>query len=80
MVISCHCQHAPIARRAERVGVSDDVHAAVNARAFAVPHAKNTVEARALEQVGLLASPYRCGGKVLINARLEVNLMSVEVR
>ena len=80
MVISCHCQHAPIARRAERVGVFDDVHAAINAGTFAVPHAKDAVEARALEQVGLLAAPYRCSGKVLINARLEVNLMCVEVR
>ena len=80
MVIPGHREHAPITRRAERVGVFDHVHAAVDARAFAVPHAKNTIEARTFEQIGLLASPYRCSGKVLINARLEVNLMSVEIR
>ena len=80
MVIPCNCEHAAIARRAERIGVFDDVHTAVNARAFAVPHAKNTIEARALEQVGLLAAPYRRSGKILIHPRLEVNLVGLEVR
>ena len=79
MVIPCHCEHATIARRAKSVRVFEDIHTAVNARAFAIPHAKNTIEARALEQVGLLATPHGCSGKVLINTRLEVNLMSVEV-
>ena len=46
---------------------------------IAIPHAKNTIEARTLEQGGLLAAPHRCRGKVLSTARLEMNLGGVEV-
>ena len=49
VVIPCHGEYATIARSAKRIRVFDDVHTSVDARAFAVPHAKNTIEARALE-------------------------------
>ena len=79
MVIPCHRQHATITRRAKSVRVFDDVHTSVNARAFAIPHSKNAIEARALEQVGLLAAPHRCRSKVFINTWLEVDLMGIEI-
>ena len=80
MIIPCHSKYASVARCTKGISVFDDVHTSVDTGPFAVPHAKNTIETRPLEQVRLLTAPYRRGGKVFIHSRLEVNLMGVEVR
>ena len=79
MVISRNGQYAAITGCAKGVGVLDHVHAPVDTGPFAVPHPEYPVEARARKQVGLLATPYRCGSEILVNPRLEVNVVGLEL-
>jgi len=79
VIIPCHSEYATVARRTKGVSMFNSVHATVDTGPFAVPHAKNAIETRPLEQVRLLTAPHRRCGKVLINAWLEVNLMGIEV-
>jgi hypothetical protein len=53
----------------------EDVAAAVHAGAFAVPHAEHAVIAGAGKQVDLLGAPDSSGGKVFVDARLELDVM-----
>ena len=78
MIITGDRQYAPVAGGAKGVGMLDDIHTAINARAFAVPHAENTVITGAFKQVGLLATPDRRRCEILINARLEHHIMLVQ--
>src|SRR5882672_10121532 len=80
MVVAREGQHAAMARSAGGIGMLEDVAAAVDARPLAVPHGEDAVVARLREEVELLAAPDRGGGKVLVDAGLEADVMALEMR
>src|SRR6185436_8046752 len=62
------------------VRVLEDVAAAVDARAFAVPHREDAVVTRLREQVELLRAPDRGRSEVLVDPGLEPNVVALEMR
>ena len=78
MVVADQQQHAAMWLGAGGVGVADDVHAAVDARAFAVPHGEDAVVARAGEEAELLAAPDGGGGQIFVDARAEDDVLGGE--
>ena len=79
VVVAGEHQHAAVLGSAGGVGVLEHVAAAVDARAFAVPHGKHAVVVRAVEQVDLLRAPDRRRGEVLVHAGLELDVVALEV-
>ena len=79
VVVAGQHQHAAVAARAGRIGVLEDVAAAVHARTLAVPHREDAVDARLRRQVHLLRAPDAGGGDVLVQPRLEDHLVRREV-
>jgi hypothetical protein len=75
MVVAGHRQYAAMLPGAGRVGVLEDVAAAIDARTLAVPHAEDAVMFGAGRQIDLLRAPQRRGGKVFIDAGLEYHLV-----
>ena len=75
VVVTDHGEHAAVAGGAKGVRVFQHVHAAVEARALAVPHAEHTVVARAGKQVDLLAAPDRRHREVFVDARSEEDIV-----
>ena len=78
MVVSSNGEHPSIRRGTKGIAMLDDIHGAINTGALAVPHAENTIELSALEQVGLLAAPDRRCSEVLIHTGLEVDIVLLE--
>ena len=74
VVVAGQRHDAAVLRRAGVVGVLEDVAAAVDARALAVPHAEHAVVARAGVEMDLLGAPQRRGREVLIGAGLELDV------
>ena len=64
---------------AGRIGMLEDVAAAVHPRPLAIPHAEYAVVLGAGGKVDLLRSPKRRGGEILIDARLEYHLVFRQV-
>jgi len=60
------------------VGVLQHVARAIDARALAVPHAEHAVVARAGIEMDLLGAPQRGGGEVLVDARLEFDVVVLD--
>ena len=58
----------------------DHVHAAIDTRTLAIPHAKHAVVFRALREVNLLTAPNGGGGEVFVDTGLKVNIVFVEKR
>ena len=56
----------------------EHVHAAVYAGPLAVPHAEDPVVTSFGEEGGLLTAPYGGGGKLLVDARLKVDVVTIE--
>ncbi len=79
VVVARQRQHAAVPARAGRVRVLEDIAAAVDARALAVPHREHAIDLRALEHVQLLRAPHRRGGKVLVQSGLEAHVVPLEV-
>jgi hypothetical protein len=59
--------------------VLEDVTAAIDARAFAVPHAEDAVVFRLGEEGHLLAAPDRGRREVLVDAGLEADMALLQV-
>ena len=78
VIVSQQHENAAVARRAGAVGVTDGVAAAVDAGALAVPDADDAVVLRGAEHAELLRAPDGGGGEVLVDARLEVNVVTGE--
>ena len=78
MVVAGDHQYAAIAGCARCVSMLEHVAAAIDARPFAVPHAEDAVETRALEHSDLLASPDAGGGEVFVDAGLKMNVIALE--
>ena len=73
VVVAHERQHAAVLRGSGEIGVAENIAGAVDARSLAVPHRKHAIELR------LLRPPYRCGGQVLVEARLEADVGGLEV-
>ena len=79
MVVAGENQHAAVLRGARGVAVTEYVAAAVDAGALAVPDADHAVIFGAGREVELLRAPDRGGGKVLVHAGLELDVVLLEV-
>ena len=61
MVIAHGKQDTTIRRRSRKIAVTDGVTGAIDARTFAVPQGKHTIEFPVAAKLGLLGTPARCG-------------------
>ena len=78
-VIVAHAgEHAAKRRRAGEVAVAERIAGAIDARALAVPHAEHAIVAALAEQLGLLRAPQRGRGEVLVDRRLDLDVVLVE--
>ena len=80
MVVADDEEHAAIGRGPRGVGVADRVDCLVEAGRLAVPEPEDAVVARAAEEAGLLAAPYRVGREGLVQPGPEVDVVLVEER
>ena len=78
MVVAGQQQHAAMLRGAGEISVAEDVAGAVHARPLAVPHGEDAIVLRVAEQLDLLAAPDRGGRQVLVDPRLEHDLVLLE--
>ncbi len=78
MVVAHDHQHAAMLRGARGIAVLEHIDGAISARPLAVPHRKDAVVFRALEQIDLLAAPDGGGCKLLIHAGLEVHVVRAQ--
>ena len=78
VVVARQRHDAAVPGRAGIVGVLQHVARAVDARALAVPHAEHAVVARAGIEMDLLGAPQRGGGEVLVDARLELDVVVLD--
>src|SRR3984893_10003259 len=79
VVVAGKHQHAAIFRRACGIAVAEDVAAAVDAGALAVPDADHAIMPGAGRQIELLRAPDRGGRKILVHAGLELDVVLLEV-
>ncbi len=79
MVVAGDTEHAAVFGRARRIAMPENVAAAVDARAFAVPDADHAIVPRAGREIELLRSPDRGGGEIFIDARLEFDVVLLKV-
>ncbi len=79
MVVAGDHQHATMTRAAGGIGMAEHVAATIDARALAVPEREDAGMAGAGEQIDLLATPYGSGGEIFIDARLEHDVVRLQV-
>src|SRR5688572_30213818 len=79
VIVAGEDQHAAVARSARRIGVLEDITAAIDPRSLAVPHGEDAVVLRAREEIELLRAPDRGRREVLVQARLEADVAALEV-
>ena len=79
VVVTGKAQHAAVPGRARGIAVAEHVAAAVDAGALAVPDADHPVVFGAGGKVELLRAPDRGGREVLVDARLEFDVVLLEV-
>ena len=80
MIVARHDQHAAMFRGARRIGMAQHIAAPVDAGALAVPDAEHAVIGTLAPHLGLLGSPYRGGGQVLIEAGMELDVLRRKLR
>jgi hypothetical protein len=78
VIVAGDQKDAAVAGRAGHVAVPQDVAGAVHARPLGVPHGEGAVVAPVAQQSGLLAAPYGGGRQILVDARLEADVVSLE--
>ena len=79
VVVAKAGDHAAELGGAGHVGVAEDVAAAVDAGALAVPETEDPLHPPLAVQVDLLAAPERGGGEILVEARLELDVGRLEL-
>ena len=79
MIVTGETQHAAVLRRARRIAVPEDVAAAVDAGALAVPDADHAIVPGAGREIELLRAPDRGGREVLVHAGLELDVVLFEM-
>ena len=75
VVVARHRQHAAMLRGADEIAAVQRVAGAIDARALAVPHAEHAIDALAGKGVELLRAVQHGGGEVLVDARLEADVL-----
>ena len=78
MVITSDRQHTAIPSGAAGIGVAECIDAAVHPRPLAVPHAEHAIELGVGVEFDLLASRNRRGGQLLVQARLEADVLALK--
>src|SRR6186713_84241 len=78
VVVAGHGQDAAMWRGAGEIGMAEDVAAAVDARALAVPHAEDAIVFALAAELRLLRPPQRGGRQVFVDAGLEAHMRGVE--
>jgi hypothetical protein len=80
-VVARDGDHAAPGRGARHVGVLEDVRTAVDARALAVPDAEHAIElvGAGRREAQLLRTPQRGGRELLVDARLEHDVLRLQV-
>ena len=79
MVVAGQTQHAAVFGRTRRIAVAEDVAAAVDAGALAVPDADHAIIVGAGREIELLRAPDGGRRQVLVHAGLEFDVVLVEV-
>lgn len=80
MIVAGHDQHAAVFRGAGGIGMAEHIARAVDAGAFAIPHAEHPIEGPFAAHFGLLGAPEGGGGQILIEAGLEFDVSGLEER
>ncbi len=78
MIVAHEGKHAAIFRGAGEIGVAEDIAAAIDARALAVPEREDAVEFAFPAHLGLLRPPYGGRGEILVEARLKLDAGGIE--
>ncbi len=79
MIVARQRDDAAMRRGAGGIAVLQHVHRAVDTWALAVPDREHAIDGGAGEQVDLLRAPHRCRRQVLVEARLEVDVVLLQV-
>src|SRR5882724_12119704 len=79
VVIAGEREHAAMARRPGGIRVLENIAAAIDARPLAVPHRVHAVVACLREEIELLRAPDRSRGEVFVHARLEADVVLLEM-
>ena len=79
VIVAGQTEHAAVFGRARRIAMAEDVAAAVDAGALAVPDADHAIVPGAGRQIELLRAPDRGGREVLVHAGLELDVVLFEV-
>ena len=79
MIVAGERQHTAIARRACGVGMLQRIRRAIDAGTLAVPDAEHALRRRARKHADLLTAPHRRRREILIQSRLELNVLRGEV-
>ncbi len=74
VIVAHQREYAAVLGGTGEIGVAEHVPRAVDARALAVPHAEHAIELALTAQLGLLRAPERGGGKLLVDAGLELDI------
>ncbi len=80
VVVAGKAQHAAVLGRSRRIAVAEHVAAAVDARPLAVPDPNHAIFPGARGEIELLRPPDRGGGQVLVDARLEFDVVLRQMR
>jgi hypothetical protein len=78
MIVARHHQHAAMLGGACRIGVAHHIARAVDTGTLAVPDAEDAVIGALAAHLGLLRAPERGGGKVLVDAGMEFDVVRIE--
>ena len=78
VVVAHQREHTAILAGAGKVGVAENVAAAIDARPFAVPDRKHAIVFALAANFGLLRTPDRCRRQILVEARHELNVVRIE--
>ncbi len=79
MIVAGEDEHASVLRSPRRVGVLEHVAAAIDARAFPIPHAEDAVVPRAREHADLLGPPEGARREIFVDPGLEFHMVLLEV-
>ena len=79
MVVTHDDQHAAIAAGTGQVAVPQRVSRSIYPRSLAIPHGEHAIETPITAQTHLLSTPDRRCCKVLVDGRLKLDLVLVEM-
>ena len=76
VVVAHQGEHAAVARGAGEIGMAEHIAGAIDAGAFAIPEGENAVVAAFAAHFGLLRAPDRGRREILVEARLEDDVVA----